>query len=89
MRTTLRIDDDLLRQLKDQAHREGVRLTELVNRLIRRGLDLSRRSNRDQVEAYREKTYAMGQPAVNLDKALDLAAELEDAETLDKLTRRK
>ena len=88
MRTTVRIDDDLLRSLKERAHREGTSLTKLINRVVRQGLSgieqakpLSRR--------YREKTFPMGEPRQSLDKALALAAYLEDEETREKLARRK
>jgi hypothetical protein len=88
MRTTVQIDDGLLRTLKEQAHREGTSLAKLVNRVLRQGLDVSEQ-RRKSVRPYREKTFAMGQPKVNLDKALALAAALEDEETLEKLVRRK
>ncbi|MDX1606260.1 MAG: hypothetical protein R3202_08705 [Candidatus Competibacterales bacterium] len=87
MRTTLRIDDELLRQLKEQAHRENVSLTRLVNRTLRAGMQQSRRSGRRP--AYREQTYSMGEPQLNLDRALALAADLEDEEILRKLALRK
>ena len=38
MRTTLQIDDHLLQSLKEQAHREGISLSKLVNRLLQSGL---------------------------------------------------
>ena len=39
---------------------------------------------------YRLTTHALGlRPGINLDKALQLAAELEDAETIRKLELRK
>ena len=88
MRTTVKIDDDLLRELKEQAHREGTSLAKLVNRVLRRGLDASRQA-KTPVRPYREKTYNMGVPNVNLDKALALAAALEDEEVIEKLARRK
>ena len=89
MRTTLRIDDDLMILLRKKAHREGVVLTELVNRLIRCGMEASRQQRRQRAEAYRERVFSMGEPAVNLNKALALAAVLEDEEVLEKLARRK
>lgn len=88
MRTTVPIDDDLLRDLKEQAHREGTSLARLINRVLRAGLDASRQAKPPD-RPYREKTYNMGEPRVNLDKALALAASLEDDETREKLARRK
>jgi hypothetical protein len=88
MRTTLRIDDDLIRELKAQAHRDQVTVTDLVNRLIRRALEFNRHRGKSRAP-YREKTYSMGQPRVPLDKALVLAAAMEDEEILEELARRK
>jgi hypothetical protein len=87
MRTTLRIDDELLRQLKEQAHRENVSLTRLVNRTLRAGMQQSRRSVRRP--AYREQTHSMGEPRLDLDRALALAADFEEEEVLRKLALRK
>jgi len=42
-RTTIAIEDDLFRDLKQQAARDGVTLGELVNRMLRRGLRAPRR----------------------------------------------
>ena len=38
MRTTIRIDDDLLLELKERARGDKSSLNNLVNRLLRRGL---------------------------------------------------
>ncbi len=88
MRTTVRIDDDLLRDLKEQAHREGMSLAKLVNRVLRQGMNASR-TEAKPARPHREKTFHMGQPTWNLDKALALAAAMEDDEILQKLMRRK
>ena len=89
MRTTVRIDDDLLNLLREQAHRERVPLTALLNQIIRRGLE-SGRSGRAKVRRpYREQSFAMGAPRVPLDKALALAAMLEDEEVAEDMARRK
>jgi hypothetical protein len=85
MRTTLRIDDDLLSELKQLADSEDLPLTDLVNRVLRQGLTTKPAKRR----AYREKTFSMGQPKVDLDKALSLAASLEDDEVIRKLALRK
>ncbi len=88
MRTTLRIDDDLMRRLKERAHREGTSLTKLVNRLLRRGFSAARDEG-GPVGRFREKTFSMGTPKVDLDKSLALAASLEDEEVREELARRK
>jgi hypothetical protein len=88
MRTTVRIDDELMRRLKELAHREGISLTKLLNRVLRSGMAAPRQALRP-ARPYRQKTYRMGQPKFPLDKALAFAASLEDEEVLDKLARRK
>ncbi len=89
MRTTLRIDDDLLTELKRLARAQKLSLTQLANRLLRRGIEATRARPGATRRAYREKTFAMGRPRFDLDKALALAAALEDEETVAKLARRK
>ena len=88
MRTTIQIDDILLRELKEEAHREGLSLTKLVNRVLRYGMNGLERRKKPK-RPYREKTFPMGEPKLDIDKALSLAAMLEDQEILDKLARRK
>jgi len=88
MRTTVRIEDSLLADLKRHARDERCSLTEIVNRVLRRGM---RVVSQDDVpgEPYRETTHAMGQPKLDLDKALALAAAMEDKQVVEKLLRRK
>ncbi len=88
MRTTVRIDDDLMRELNEQAHEEGVPFTKVVNRALREGM-IALREARKPARPYREKVFRMGPPKVDLTKALVLAALLEDAEVREKLARRK
>lgn len=87
MRTTVRIDDELLERLKAQASRESVSLTRLLNRTLRAGMQAApKRARRTR---YREQPVSMGAPRIGLDKALALAGSLEDAELLRELTLRK
>lgn len=81
MRTTLDIDDTLLQRLRDDAHREGIPFRTLLHRVLHRGLEP--RPAR-KVTPYRTPSVSMGQvrDGVNLDKALELAAELEDERIL-------
>jgi hypothetical protein len=88
MRTTVRIDDDLLRELKEAANREKTSLNRMVNSTLRRGLEASGREQKRKAP-YREKTYAMGRPCFDLDHALSLAAALEDEQIVAKLAARK
>ena len=88
MRTTVRIDDDLLRTLKERAFREGISLAKLINGVLRRGVEAPGRQGQRR-KRFRQKTYAMGQPKFNIDKALAFADSLEDEEVLKKLARSK
>jgi Ribbon-helix-helix protein, copG family len=85
MRTTVRIDDDLMRQLQRQAQREKASLSRTLNRIIRQGLSIARPKRR----RYVQKTYDLGKPLVNLDKALSLAFELDDERILEKMSQRQ
>ncbi|HYB41683.1 MAG TPA: hypothetical protein VEL75_07935 [Candidatus Methylomirabilis sp.] len=90
MRSTVRIDDDLFRELKERAHRESTSLTSLLNRMLRAGLQAAPAGGRSaRRRRLREKTHSMGPPRVELLKALALAAGLEDEEALRKMAMRK
>jgi hypothetical protein len=88
MRTTVRIDDELLRSLKEQARSLNVSLTRLLDRTLRAGMRAANEPHRPR-RRYREHPYAMGMPSVSLDKALALAAALENGEIVRKLKLRK
>ncbi|MBI1901765.1 MAG: ribbon-helix-helix protein, CopG family [Planctomycetia bacterium] len=83
MRTTVRLDQDLLQELRERAHRENTSITRLINQVIRRGLQAHDRPRR--VKRFRQRVTRMGRPLINLDKALAFAAELEDEEIIRKL----
>jgi hypothetical protein len=85
MRTTLRIDDDLMRDLRRRAAEQKVSLSRLFNQVLRQGL--ARKPTKRA--AYRERVDSLGAPRVNLDKALALAAAEEDADVTRKLVARK
>ena len=88
MRTTLAISDDILRELRALAHETGVSLTRAANDVLRAGLDRRAGSSR-RGRRYREEVADLGEPRVNLDRALVVAARLEDGETLRKFQQRK
>ena len=88
MRSTVRIDDDLMIELKARAHAESVSLTRILNRTLRAGLARPQPAGARH-RPFRQKTVAMGQPMADLDKALALAARLEDEEAARKLSLRK
>jgi hypothetical protein len=88
MRTTVRVDDDLLHRLKVEARTENVSLTRVINRTLKAGLNagFARRPKRN---VYRERALALGTPNVPLDKALGIAGALDDEEITRKLALRK
>lgn len=86
MRTTVTLDPDLAAKLRAVARERGVSFKEALNSALRLGLS----RGAGPARPYRLPTRRMGLRAgINLDKALRLAAELEDAETIRKLELRK
>ena len=88
MRTTVRVDDELLERLKARAQKENVSLTRLFNRVLKAGLQAGV-AHRQKQPVYREPPRSLGTPRVSLDKALALAGSLEDEEIMRKLALRK
>lgn len=88
MRTTLAIADDILRDLKALARRRRTSLTRVANEVLRAGL-VRQAEPEHQRRPYREKVVDLGNPNIDLDRALEIAARLEDEETLRKLAIRK
>ncbi len=86
MRTTLNIDDNLLRHMKAEAQRAGISLTQLANQVLELGLQ---RLAPPAKESYELTTFSMGQASFAIDKALSLASDLEDDEIVRKLDMRK
>jgi hypothetical protein len=89
MRSTVRLDDDLLLALKDRARREETSMTKLLNRALREWLHGGPKIVAAKKRAYREKTFNMGKPLVDLTKALSLSAAMEDEAFIEKLARGK
>lgn len=87
MRTTVTLDDDVAAKLKEEARRNKTSFKEVLNSSVRRGL---RARAPESAEPYRISSRSMrARPGVDLDRALALAGELEDAEILRKLSLRK
>jgi len=89
MRTTITLDDDVFKRLKETAHHAGKPFKQVVNETLRRGIaanDAPPRARR-----YRLETSSLGgtSPGVDIDKALQLADALEDEAILHKLEARK
>jgi hypothetical protein len=86
MRTTVTLDPDVAAMLKETARQRGTSFKEVLNTSVRRGLG----SETSVPQPYRLPTRRLGaRPGIDLDRALGLAAELEDAEIRRKLDLRK
>jgi hypothetical protein len=82
MRTTVTLDPDVAAKLKETARDRGISFKEALNSTVRNGFE----QDGSKPKPYRIRPRNLGvRPGVNLDKALQLAGELEDAETLRKL----
>jgi hypothetical protein len=84
MRTTVSLDADNDAAVRRLMRERGLTFKQALNQAVRDGL-APRRPRR----AFRTPTFAMGQPTIALDKALRLAADLEDDEIIRKLAQRK
>ena len=84
MRTTLTLDPDVADRLRALARERRLPFKQVVNAVLRRGL------GEGPGEPFRIEARALGlRPGIDLDQALELAARLEDDETLRKLELRK
>lgn len=86
MRTTLTLDSDVADRLRALARERGLPFKQVVNAVLRRGLH----EGSGEPAPFRIEARPLRlRPGVDLDRALDLAARLEDEETLRKLELRK
>lgn len=88
MRTTLTLDDALADALKKMAHESGKPFKQVVNEVLLNGLA---HSQQRKAQTYRLQPVSMGAPypGIDLDKALQLADELEDMAIMAKMELRK
>jgi len=82
MRTTVTLDPDVAAKLKETARERDISFKQALNSAVRRGLERGEAKSKP----YRVRTQDLGvRPGVNLVKSLQLAGELEDAETIRKM----
>lgn len=85
MRTTITLDPDVSDRLRAIARERGLPFKQVVNAVLRRGL-----GSEGHAKPFRVEQRPLGlRPGVRLEDALELAAHLEDEETLRKLELRK
>jgi hypothetical protein len=86
MRTTVTLDEDVASKLRQVSRERGVSFKAALNGAVRAGLAASAPPAR----SFRVQARALSiRPDIDVDKALSLAAEIEDAEILRKLALRK
>jgi len=83
MRTTVTLDPDTEAIVKRLMRERGLSFKEAVNSAIRAGAVVS------PGKQFETPTFDMGEPLVDLTKALRLAGELEDEEIRRRLAARK
>ena len=77
MRTTLTLDDDVEKELRDEARRSGRQFKEVVNDALRRGLSSGSKPGRHP-RRFRVRAKACGfRPGIDLTKLNQLVDELE------------
>jgi hypothetical protein len=85
MRTTVTLDPDADAIVRRLMRERGLTFKQAVNAAIRAGAPSRSRSRR----RFHTPTFDMGRPTVPIDRALRLAADLEDDELRRKLAARK
>ena len=80
MRTTVTLDGDTEALVRRRMQERGVSFKQALNDAIREGA-----TGRAGRASFRTEVHQMGIPAVNLDRALRLAADLEDDEALRRM----
>lgn len=82
MRTTVTLDDDTVAVIHRRMRERGVSFKTALNEAIREGAQ-----GRPAPVAFTTRSADLGTPTVNLDRALQIAAELEDEELIRRQRR--
>jgi len=80
MRTTVTLDPDTEQLVRRRMSERGVSFKEAINGLIRSGVH-----EPSPAEPFRTEAAPLGRSMVNLDRALQLAADLEDDDLLRRM----
>ena len=83
MRTTVTLDDDTLVVIRRLMRERHISFKQALNDAIRQGAQ-----RRPAPAAFETCTADLGVPSVNLDRALQIAGELEDEELIRRQRRR-
>lgn len=79
MRTTVTLDPDTEQIIRRRMRERGISFKEALNDAIRSGGSVS------AAASFRTQTAAMGQSRVNLDRALQIAADIETDELIRRM----
>lgn len=79
MRTTVTLDPDTEQIVRQQMARRGISFKQALNDAIRRG------AQANEPREFRTETASMGRAALDLDRALTVAGELEDEELVRRM----
>ncbi len=80
MRTTVTLDSDVEQLIRRRMRERGQSFKEALNDAVREGVLAPKRRLRFQTE-----TAPMGEPTVSLDRALQLAGDLEDEDLIRRM----
>ena len=86
MRSTVRIDDDLMEALEARARSEGTSLAHALNAVLRQGLKGASESGAKR--RFEQRTVSLGDALFDTDKTLSVSASLEDDAVLAKFVSR-
>jgi len=84
VRTTVTLDPDTAQLVQKRMRDQGVSFKVALNDLLRERAQLT-----GSTASFRTTTASLGAPRANLDKALQLAAALEDEELADRLEHQR
>lgn len=88
MRTTVTLDPDVQVLLKKAIRERDASFKQVLNDAVRDALQ-SKAARPTPPVVFKQRTFSLGKPLVDLTKALSLAGELEDAETIARMQRRQ
>jgi hypothetical protein len=81
MRTTVTLDPDVEALVRQAMREHGLSFKQALNQAVRTGLG---RHQGGPVPPFRQRRFNLGRPRIDLTKALALAGELDDQQTLER-----
>jgi hypothetical protein len=82
MRTTVTLDDDVVQLLRQRMKEQRVSFKKALNEAVRDAA-----AQRPRASEFVTRTVDLGVPAINLDRALQIAGDLEDEELIRRQRR--